>query len=132
MAHSLEVRPPLLDNDLVEWCYQLPANKKLTLRQSKLLLKTAAQHSLPKNIIYRPKRGFGMPVVSWLRGPLKFRLEEILRESPLWDLSILSHQVLKRWNQDHQEGSQDHSKTLWALVVLDNWVRRNHIRRVSQ
>jgi asparagine synthase (glutamine-hydrolysing) len=131
MAHGLEVRPPFLDNELVQWCYRLPASKKMRGGTSKGILKDAAGGSLPESIINRPKRGFGMPVVSWLRGPLRFRLEKIMEESPLWDGEVLSHYLMKRWKTEHLEGSHDHSKALWALIVLDNWARRHQICGVA-
>lgn len=125
MAHSLEVRPPLLDNDLIDWVFSLPASCKFDGKTSKRLLKQAAEPYLPKEIIYRKKKGFGIPLAEWLRGPLKERLETIFKDSPVWECTPMSREVMMGWAKDHFEFRGDFAKTLWALIVLDHWMRKN-------
>ena len=125
MAHGLEVRPPLLDNALVDWALALPSRYKLRRGQGKFLLKLAARGKIPDAIIDRPKQGFAIPLARWLRGPLRARVDEVVDGSPLWNLDLLSRDVFAQWNRDHQARRSDRSKPLWALLVLDHWLRRN-------
>ena len=74
MAHGLEVRPPLLDDPMVDRAFALPSRYKLRRGSGKYLLKLAARGKIPDEIIDRPKKGFGIPLASWLRGPLKDRI----------------------------------------------------------
>src|SRR5262245_2988790 len=126
MAHGLEVRPPLLDDSLIDRSFALPSRYKLHRGTTKYLLKLAARSRIPDEIIDRPKKGFGIPLASWLRGPLKDRIQEVVARSPVFDTGILDHGVFQDWNRSHQKKRADHSKPLWALLVLDHWFRRNH------
>ena len=71
MAHSLEVREPLMDHPLVEWLATLPSSLKMRDREGKWLLKKAMEPRLPREILYRPKMGFAVPLARWFRGPLR-------------------------------------------------------------
>jgi asparagine synthase (glutamine-hydrolysing) len=124
MAHGLEVRPPLLDNRTVDWAFALPSRYKVRRNQSKFLFKQAARGHVPDVIIDRPKKGFGIPLATWLRGPLRQRMESLLASSPAWDLGLLDQAVFAGWNRRHQQRKADHAKPLWALLVLDHWLRR--------
>ena len=124
MAHGLEVRPPLLDNEMIDWAFSLPSSLKLRHRTTKYLLKLAAKGHLPPGIIRRPKRGFGIPLRAWIRGPLRDRVARALEPSALWDSGLLDRAAFQRWAGMSAERRGDHSKALWALVVLDEWVRR--------
>jgi asparagine synthase (glutamine-hydrolysing) len=126
MAHGLEVRPPLLDNALVDRAFSLPSRYKVRRRTGKYLLKLAARGNIPDDIIDRPKKGFGIPLGSWLRGPLRPRLEEVVARSPVWATGLVDREVFAGWNRDHQTMRRDASKPLWALLVLDHWFRRNY------
>jgi asparagine synthase (glutamine-hydrolysing) len=125
MAHGLEVRPPLLDDALMERAFALPSSYKVRRGVGKYLLKLAARGKIPDEIIDRPKKGFGIPLAAWLRGPLRERIEEVVARSPAFDNGILDGDVFRAWNRDHQEKRADQSKPLWALLVLDHWARRN-------
>jgi asparagine synthase (glutamine-hydrolysing) len=129
MAHGLEVRPPLLGNGMIDLAFRVPARQKLRHGQSKAVLKLAARGHIPDEIIDRPKKGFGIPLASWLRGPLRGRIEEVVTRSPAFGLGVLDQQVFAGWNRDHQERRRDASKPLWALLVLDHWVRRHYSAR---
>jgi asparagine synthase (glutamine-hydrolysing) len=126
MAHGLEVRPPLLANAVVELAFSLPSHYKLRGQTGKVLLKQAARGKLPDEIIDRPKKGFGIPLGTWLRGPLRARIESVVGPSPLWETGLLDRGVFAGWNREHQEKKRDHGKALWALLVLDHWFRRNY------
>ena len=124
MAHGLEVRPPLLDNDLVSWAFSLPSSVKLRHGRTKYLLKLAARGRLPDEIVLRPKKGFGVPLGAWLRGPLRPRVQAALEPSRLWSSGLLDRSAFLEWERMHAARRGDYSKALWALVVLDEWVRR--------
>ena len=75
-------------------------------------------------MIDRPKKGFGIPLAAWMRGPLAGRLQAVLAESPLWELGLLDRAVFAGWQTEHRERKRDRSRPLWALYVLDRWLRR--------
>jgi asparagine synthase (glutamine-hydrolysing) len=126
MAHGLEVRPPLLDSELIDLAFSLPGRFKLRGSRSKYLLKRVAAGYLPADIVHRPKQGFGIPLARWLHGSLGERVAGILASANdrLWTETGLSRAVLSEWASEHRAGRRDHSKPLWALVVLDHWLRR--------
>ena len=78
MAHSLEVREPLMDHPLVEWLATLPSSLKIRGQEGKWLLKKAMEPRLPREILYRPKMGFAVPLARWFRGPLRERVRDAL------------------------------------------------------
>jgi asparagine synthase (glutamine-hydrolysing) len=127
MAHGLEVRPPFLDNEVIDWAFSLPARLKLRGGTGKYLLKKAVRAHLPPGIADRRKKGFAIPLVKWLKGPLRERVQQILRSSPLWDQRVLDRQCFATWADEHTSGRTDRSKSLWALIVLDNWSKRTGV-----
>jgi asparagine synthase (glutamine-hydrolysing) len=124
MAHGLEVRPPLLANELVDFAFSRDSSCKLHRGTSKWLLKRAVSRLLPPEIIHRRKKGFAIPLARWLRGPLRERLKEAIRSSPLWDSGLLSQFAFSQWQREHEDFLADHSRPLYALLVLDDWYRR--------
>ena len=124
MAHGLEVRQPLLDDAMLDLSFALPSRNKLGRGQGQYLLKLAARGKIPDEIIDRPTKGSGIPLASWLRGPLRDRIAEVVAHSPVFDRGIVDGEVFRAWNQAHQKKRADHSKPLWALFVLDHWLRR--------
>jgi asparagine synthase (glutamine-hydrolysing) len=127
MAHGLEVRPPMLDNEVVDWALRAPSSWKVRGRRSKHVLKLAARDHLPSRIVSRPKKGFAVPLSRWLRGPLRPRLERVLAASPLWEGGLLDRRAFAEWALEHDARRGDRSKALWALIVLDEWARRERI-----
>jgi asparagine synthase (glutamine-hydrolysing) len=130
MAHGLEVRPPLLDGALVDWAFALPTRYKLRRGCTKYLLKQAATGTLPSAIIHRPKKGFGIPLARWMRGPLADRMREIMESSSVWELGFVDRPTFERYHREHASRRVDRSKPLWALYVLDRWLDRHkrHVR----
>jgi asparagine synthase (glutamine-hydrolysing) len=126
MAHGLEVRPPFLDNEVVSWAFSLPSSLKVKRGVGKWLLKRAAEGRVPERIVRRPKRGFSIPLAAWLRGPLRTALEEVLASSRLWR-GALNRELFCSFADEHKKRRGDHAKALWALLVLDRWVRRERI-----
>jgi len=124
MAHGLEVRPPFLDNEVVDLALSIPAHLKLRGAQGKVVLKRAVAPLLPKQVLERPKRGFAIPLSRWLRGPLRPAVEDAVASKRVAGLGLLSQATLRRWNAEHQARRADRCKPLWALVVLDRWLAR--------
>ncbi|HEY5264540.1 MAG TPA: asparagine synthase-related protein, partial [Steroidobacteraceae bacterium] len=126
MAHSLEVRVPLLDHRLVEWASSLPPELKLRGGTGKYIFKKALEPDLPHDVLYRAKMGFSVPLVAWLRGPLALRAREALMNGAVAECGYFEPAVLDRLLRQHASGRHDHSATLWKLLMLDSFLRRMH------
>jgi asparagine synthase (glutamine-hydrolysing) len=123
MAHGLEVREPLMDHTLVEWLSTLPPGLKLRDGEGKFLLKQALQPHLPRDILYRRKMGFAVPLESWLRGPLAAATREAVLGPVLADTGWFDRACLQRLVDEHQSGTCDHSTPLWSLTMFDAFLR---------
>jgi asparagine synthase (glutamine-hydrolysing) len=124
MAHSLEVRVPVLDHKLVGWASSLPPDLKLRHGEGKYVFKKALEPDLPPEVLYRTKMGFRVPLAAWFRGPLRGRLQEALRNGALAESGWFAADVLDRLVRQHVSGRSDHSATLWKLMMLDAFLRR--------
>jgi asparagine synthase (glutamine-hydrolysing) len=123
MAHSLEVREPLMDHVLVEWLASLPSSLKVSGSEGKYLLKRAMEPHLPHEILYRPKMGFAVPLAKWFRGPLRQRVRDALLGSALADTGLFDVRVLGRMIDAHQSGSRDYSASLWTTLMFEAFLR---------
>ncbi len=121
MAHSLEVRAPLLDPRLMEFAASLPTDLKIRGRQLKYLLRKVAARYVPKDIVRLPKQGFGFPIGEWLRSELRATVESRLNDSKLVQQGTFRPQYIKQLMDEHMAGSQDHSYRLWLLLGLEVW-----------
>jgi asparagine synthase (glutamine-hydrolysing) len=121
MACSLEVRAPFLDAELVDSIQAMPAQFKYARGQTKRLLKRAAAGKLPATILERPKKGFGIPVARWLRGPLSPLLDELLGAERLTHQGLFRPQEVARRVAEHRSGVRDHRKPLWTLLMFQLW-----------
>jgi asparagine synthase (glutamine-hydrolysing) len=124
MAHSLEVRVPLLDHRLVEWASSLPPGLKLRASTGKYIFKKALEPELPRDVLYRAKMGFRVPLATWLRGPLAQRVQTALHSGAIAECGYFEPAVLDRLVREHATGRYDHSATLWSLLTLDAFLRR--------
>ena len=124
MAHALEVRVPILDHELVEWISGLPPEMKLRGREGKYLFKKALEPVLPREILYRPKMGFAVPLAGWFRGPLKERVREAVLGGVMADSGLFDHDYLKRLVDQHQSGIRDYSASLWTLLMFESFLRK--------
>jgi asparagine synthase (glutamine-hydrolysing) len=125
MAHSLEVREPLMDHKLVEWTATLPSTLKLQGSQGKYIFKKAMEPRLPDEVLYRPKMGFAVPLARWFRGPLKARVRDSLLGSPMFDGGWLDAGTVRKLVEEHQSGVRDHSTPLWSLMMFDAFIRNS-------
>jgi asparagine synthase (glutamine-hydrolysing) len=123
MAHSLEVREPLMDHPLVEWLATLPASLKVRGQEGKYLLKNAMEPYLPHGVMYRPKMGFAVPLARWFRGPLRARVRASLLGERLAATGYFNPGFLKRLVDEHQSGLRDYSAPIWTLLMFDGFLR---------
>ena len=121
MANGLEVRCPLLDQDLVEFVCRLPTKYKLKGFQAKYLLKKAAADLLPRNIIYRQKKGFGIPLAKWLAADLREFMLDLLSEDRIKRQGLFDFAYVKRLIDEHLGKIKDHREPLWTLLVFQSW-----------
>jgi asparagine synthase (glutamine-hydrolysing) len=123
MAHSLEVRVPYLDNELVAFLGTVPGRLKVGHRQGKLLLRQAVSGLLPRAAVHRRKQGFDVPVGAWLRGPLRGPLEDALSPGAVRHRGLFRPAVVERLLQEHQARARDHGEKLWCLLALELWMQ---------
>ncbi|GMV56020.1 MAG: asparagine synthetase B [Betaproteobacteria bacterium] len=123
MAHSLEVREPLMDHKLVEWLASLPPELKVRGQDGKYLLKKAMEPHLPADVLYRPKKGFAVPLARWFRGPLAARARATLLGARLLDTGWFNPDHLRHVVDSHQAGLRDHSALIWTLMMFDAFLR---------
>jgi asparagine synthase (glutamine-hydrolysing) len=127
MAVGLEARPPFLTNAFVEFAMSVPLEQKVNRHETKIMLRETARAYLPDEIVNRPKRGFAIPLASWLKGPLRNEVEKMLKESPIWEeLKYDPKQFQKCW-YGLLSGKDDSSKTIWSFLVLDRWLKTRTI-----
>lgn len=125
MAHSLEMRVPLVDHKMVEFLWNLPDTLKIRGHQKKYLLKKAAESLLPREVIYRKKKGFSVPLTLWFRGELKSYLEEILSEENLKRIGFFNYYYVRKILDEHVNGRRNHDEKLFALLSFVVWHQSN-------
>ncbi|MFN0316531.1 MAG: XrtA/PEP-CTERM system amidotransferase, partial [Burkholderiales bacterium] len=123
MAHSLEVREPLMDHPLVDWLGTLPSSLKVRGQEGKYLLKKSMEAYLPHEIMYRPKMGFGVPLAQWFRGPLRERVKNAILGDTLAQTGLFNPTYLKHLVERHQSGLKDYSSPLWTLLMFEGFLR---------
>jgi asparagine synthase (glutamine-hydrolysing) len=128
MAHSLEVREPLMDHPLVEWLATLPSGLKLNHGEGKWLLKKTMEPMLPSDLLYRQKMGFAVPLAAWFRGPLKQRVRDAVLGERLQGSGLFNPVTLRRLVDHHQSGARDHSAPLWSLLMFDAFLGSSDIK----
>jgi len=124
MACSLELRVPLLDHHLLEFSTALPDHLRLNGNVGKFLLKKVMEPHLPKEIIYRPKKGFPVPIAVWFRGPLFERVREILMDSRTLTRGYFKPDYMPRILERHRSGAEDLSRRIFSLLALELWHRK--------
>ena len=121
MANSLEVRVPYLDHTFVEYAAKLPSLYKLRGFTTKYILKQATKDLLPKEIVQRKKKGFGIPLSKWFNGELKTLLLGYLHEDRIKKAGIFHYPYIKHLLDEHFSQKCDHRKQLWTLLVFEMW-----------
>ncbi|HEV8435560.1 MAG TPA: asparagine synthase C-terminal domain-containing protein, partial [Thermoanaerobaculia bacterium] len=130
MAASVEVRVPLLDQELATFMRGVPADMKIRRMKQKYLFKKAMEGILPHDVIWRGKAGFGAPIRNWLHGELKPLIDDLLSETSLRQRGYFDPAIIARMREDDRTGTADHAYRLWALMTLEIWMRTFVDRRV--
>ena len=123
MAHSIESRVPLLDNQVVEFAARLPAALKIKDGRKKHILKAAAAGLLPAGILARRKQGFAVPVGGWFRGDLREFFSDVLLSARARERGYFEPRFVERLVREHVTSRRDHALRLWGLVVFELWHR---------
>ncbi len=121
MAVSLEVRAPFLDSRVAEFAASLPLEYKLKGSKGKYILKKAVEDLLPRNVLQRPKKGFGVPIAEWLKGRLNPLLHDLLAPERLKKQNLFDADFVQKLIKEHETGAASHHKQLWTLLVFQLW-----------
>ncbi|WP_053989921.1 asparagine synthase (glutamine-hydrolyzing) [Mangrovimonas sp. TPBH4] len=125
MRHSIETRVPFLDLDLMEFAESLPNSMKVSLFKNKILHKKLAEKYLPKEIIYRKKRGFKTPRKKWFEGEVGRKLERDILESSGIFRDLFNINEISRYFRFHREGKVNYEKQLFSIIVMFYWIKDN-------
>jgi asparagine synthase (glutamine-hydrolysing) len=121
MAVSLETRAPFLDPRVGQFAASLPLEFKLRGKTGKYILKKAMEPLLPREILHRSKKGFGIPIADWLKGRLNPLMHDLLGEARLRDQGLFDPAYVQTLIAEHEKGVASHHKQLWTLLVFQLW-----------
>ncbi len=123
MLCSLETRAPLLDHEVVELAARIPSSLKIKNGETKYILKKAMNDILPKDILYRKKMGFGVPLVHWFKKDLTEYASEILLSKEANERGMFNLEYIQTMLGNHQKKGRDLSARIWALLFFEHWSR---------
>ena len=123
MAASTEVRVPLLDDEVVALAGTIPPELKLRRTQRKYVLKRSMEGVLPRDVIWRPKAGFGAPLRAWLAGDLRPMVDDLLSPETIRERGLFEPSAVERLIRDNDAGTADNALRIWTLLVLELWQR---------
>ena len=126
MGVSLETRVPFLSHKIVEFAWTLPQSYKLRDGKTKWPLRQILYRHVPQKLIERPKMGFGIPIDSWLRGPLRNWAEGLLDESRLQREGFFHVEPIRRKWEEHLSGKRNWQYHIWTILMFQSWLEANH------
>ena len=133
MAVSLETRVPFLDLDLVKFCSTIPIDYKIKGKNNKHILRQLLYRYVPQKLVDRPKMGFGVPLSSWLRGPLREWAEHLLSEERLKSEGYFNVQFVREKWDEHLSGQRNWQHQLWNIIMFQSWLEGlNEQKRLSK
>jgi asparagine synthase (glutamine-hydrolysing) len=132
MAHAVEVRPPFLDDRIVDFASRLPLRFKMSGSKTKLVLRTLMRDSLPSAVLQRPKVGFDIPIHEWFRGVLRPLLQETLTENAMEQSGLFNWNTVERLIHEHINRKANWGYHLWGLLTLMLWMKRWKVEGPAQ
>ncbi len=132
MSVSLEMRAPFLDHRVVEFMWHLPGRYKIRSGETKWLLRRILHRYVPRELVDRPKIGFGVPIGEWLRGPLKDWGEDLLSATRLEREGIFQAGVVRRYWNEHASGARNWQYRLWTILMFQAWLQKWNPRLDAQ
>lgn len=123
MAHSLEARAPLLDQELIRFVARMPLDMKLRGKQGKYALRQIAARLLPAEVLAKRKQGFAIPMARWFRHELRPMLQDTLESRAFRERGLFNLQGVRQLADEHQQGQQDRGELLWMILVLETWMK---------
>ncbi len=129
MAASTEVRVPFIDIEMARLAFAMPGSAKIHTRQQKYMLKKAAEAWLPKEVIYRPKASFTLPLRAWMRHDLRDMLQDVLINGVAISDGWLQGAEVERMIAANHSGAADYGQHLWQLLTLELWLRQDQSQR---
>ena len=124
MANSLEARSPFLDHNLIEFAASLPENIKARRTETKSFLKKIAARLVPREVVYRRKMGFGVPIGKWFRGEMKNFVRDILLSEKSLNRGIVRGEIIEKYVREHIDVERDHAFQIWTLLMLELWFQQ--------
>jgi len=121
MGVSLESRTPFLDHDVVEFAWRLPLDMLLKGKQGKCILRDILYKHVPRELVERPKMGFGVPINDWLRGPLSDWANELLAPDRIQSQGLFNADIISGQLSDHMNGKRDNQYRLWNMLMFQKW-----------
>jgi asparagine synthase (glutamine-hydrolysing) len=124
MLSSVEARAPYLDRDVSAFALSLPRDLRVRKLTTKWVLKKAAEKWVPREVIYRRKRGLSVPIAGWINRGLRSEVDRLLSPARLLDHGFVDEARVTNLLAEHRSGRANHAKALWAVVMLEYWLER--------
>jgi asparagine synthase (glutamine-hydrolysing) len=125
MFNSLELRTPFLDKELIEFCNSLPYDYIMCGGENKYITKKIAEKHFSKELIYREKQGFGIPIGHWMKNVWKNQFEEVVFEKQA--VIPLNYAFIEKIWREHLSNKKDHSHRLWIVYVFHKWIKNEYL-----